>query len=107
MKYIFWLLSAWTAAVIILSIPGKITFGNGLGDLQMLMIVVAFWFLATVFTFAIARDRQSKPLSVTFTVAVLLFIAFISLRLTLWRGPAYPWDGQIIFEAKLPPIFNR
>lgn len=97
MKYIFWLLSAWTAAVIILSFGGKLAFGNGLGDLAILMIVAAFWFLATVFRFAIMRDRQSKPLSVTFTIAVLLFIAYMSLQLTLWRGVEHPWNGQIFF----------
>lgn len=73
---------------------GRLTFGNGLGDLYLVMvlalIVLAHGILGLVLHVK-GRAHHLVGLSLVF----LLPYAYFALKASLWRGSEMPWDGKL------------
>ncbi len=76
------------------SILGRIRFGYGLGDIiyypfiylgNILSIINIFYF----------RNKQSNGTYISFS-CLAIFFTLIFLQMTIWRGPEYSWNGDII-----------
>lgn len=77
-----------------LNINGKITFGHGLGDLFYLTFLVV---ISTVLSFLFLSEKFLGARFVVFVV-MLLVLLFIILKLTLYRGPEYSWNGRLFLQ---------
>ena len=98
--YLIWLIS-----LIFLSMTAVITFGHGLGDLYDLINLVILSTVLFVFyfiIFKIFKNKSSKILNLL-KIIYYLYITFIiilfSLKLTLFRGSEYSWNGNIFFKV--------
>lgn len=86
----------WTLIMLIFIFSGKIVFGQGMGDMGYVVLLVI---LQTIFGYVFFLNIRSKigfPLLMTIllVVCVLLF----TLKMTIYRGLEYPWNGNVFFE---------
>jgi len=92
---VYVLLTIW---VIVLNINGYIGFGHGLGDVFTLGAI----FLISVFLsfiYIIEVRILKKTLGKLIFMGVLLAdIIVIVLLLTIFRGPEFPWNGNLFLE---------
>ena len=84
----------WSILIIVLNINGSIAFGHGLGDVIYLGLI----FLFTV-AFALAYYKWIRKSTYSlwvkiFFVLLLIEILIVMLKLTIFRGPEYPWNGR-------------
>lgn len=75
-----------------------LTFGHGLGDLGMIMILILLN-LSIVVAFVIAKRKPNriKILTVFNGLTAALSIVYFTLSLTLWRGVELPWNGNLFY----------
>ncbi|MCH2231835.1 MAG: hypothetical protein MK105_15985 [Crocinitomicaceae bacterium] len=78
----------------ILSVMGRIRFGHGLGDM-IYHPLIYLGILLSLINFAIFRNKQSNVVYLS-TAILTSFFVLIFLKMTLWRGPEYSWNGDII-----------
>jgi Kef-type K+ transport system membrane component KefB len=87
-----------TVSVILLNVYGYISFGYGLGDVFSLGVM----FLIAVFLsfiYIIEVRKLNKPLGkLIFTGVLLADIIVIVLYLTIFRGPEFPWHGNLFLR---------
>lgn len=75
---------------------GKVTFGQGIGDLFYLLLLVIFEISYLVIIYKNFKTKIS-PLLIYSIVAITIIILF-TLKMTFYRGIEYPWNGKIFFE---------
>ena len=86
----------WVSLVISLSLKGSIVFGHGLGDLYYLIRLVLLTVVSLVFYVWISKKNFSnKGIIYIFLVYLITIIVYFCLKLTLFRGAEYPWDGKL------------
>jgi energy-coupling factor transporter transmembrane protein EcfT len=90
-SYFFFLI--FFIMITICTLSGYFTFGHGLGDIFYLILGFIITVLLTIFF--IISIRKSKNLSLTFSIIILLTILLFILKLTVLRGPEYPWNGKL------------
>jgi prolipoprotein diacylglyceryltransferase len=92
------ILSLFAAVVVWSTTEGRITFGNGLGDLYWygLMYIIIIGHASLTF---ISRKR-SPDYFVKLAVAVFFVIFWLCLEATVWRNSEYPWNGNIFYKGK-------
>lgn len=75
-----------------------LTFGLGLGDLGMIMVLI-FLNLTIVVAYFIAKRKPTwiKGLTVFKVTTVTLSIIYFTLILTIWRGIEQPWNGNLFY----------
>jgi hypothetical protein len=85
----------WFLLVIFLNLKGDITFGHGLGDLYYLLMLVVLTILSLIFYLKdIKKNTSNTYLFCLFVILLIVVIVSFSLKLTLLRGPEYPWNGN-------------
>ena len=93
-KIFYYLFLLWVVLLIVFNINATITFGHGLGDIYYLLLL----FFITI-SISLVRVRQLKKGNKTGMVILLMsfviVIIFFMLKLTLYRGPEYPWNGRL------------
>lgn len=93
-KYIFTLYISLTVLVIILSLQGRITFGHGLGDLFYMIFIVIAGLMIGLLLF----KKDFEHFRVILLILALFLLVFMSLKLTVFRGPEYKWNGKILIN---------
>lgn len=102
---IFLGLSIWFFLIVIaLCFTGKLTFGNGLGDLAYLMGIgcVMLMIAGAYFVTRGADLEANKPVAIMIMSVVLLFIIYFTYHFTIGRGSEYRWNGHVFFYHKPP-----
>ena len=80
---------------------GKIRFGLGLGDLVYMVVIGLAVVLVGVYYYRDLKigsesDLISKSNLFVMTIC-FIFLVFIILKMTYWRGLESRWDGKIFF----------
>lgn len=78
----------------IFSVLGRIRFGHGLGDI-IYHPLIYLGIILSVINFTYFRKKQSQGAYITSSLLATFFI-LIFLKMTIWRGPEYSWNGDII-----------
>lgn len=86
-------------SISVLNWKGKVLFGLGMGDMVYLLATVISIIILLVLYL---KSLKSKANQLTgpqriLVIACLIIITIISLKITIMRGPAAPWDGTIFF----------
>ncbi len=86
----------WVSIVVFLNFKGDITFGHGLGDLYYLIFIVSLTILSLIFYVRINKGNfANKKMIYLFIVYLIVIVVSFCLKLTLFRGAEFPWDGNI------------
>jgi len=93
-KTTYWIFILWGVLVAVLNLNGNITFGHGLGDVYYLLLLLFFEILVSIITFKIPKNSNKQTTAILFLLFVLAIIISFTLKLTIFRGPEYPWDGH-------------
>lgn len=84
----------WTLTISSLIFIGKLTFGHGIGDIVYLILLVL---LLLVFGYFIYRNEKlNRP--IILIVFMLVSVLLIGLKITIWRGSEYPWNGELFLH---------
>ena len=98
-NYIYIIYLFWLVPVVTLTINGNITFGHGLGDLYYL---IAILFFTIISFFLYVRLKRKKILSKKNVYYFFLYNVFVvilfSLKLTIYRGSEYLWNGHLFLN---------
>jgi len=95
---IFFIYILYVSFVIIFNLRGNIAFGQGLGDLYYLIILTSVTLLAVVFYILIIKKKYSKTTQYIYVIYLLLVVVFSCIKLTILRGPEYPWNGKFFLD---------
>ena len=103
MKYIlnviFYCYLVWAFCVVVLNFKANITFGKGLGDIIYLIVLVVVSIILSVAFFKIKKKYTENIFALLLLcIIMLLTIIFFLLKLTIWRGAEYIWNGNIFLE---------
>lgn len=86
----------WTITILTLSLMGKVVFGQGAGDLFYLILLVLLQIISGYIFFRNLKGSIGFPLLISFLLIVSMVL--FSLKMTIWRGLEYPWNGSVFFE---------
>lgn len=93
---IFWLISV--LLIIIGSLWGKITFGYGLGDFIYLFPTIAVLLIFGIIYITDMFKNILTPSNRTYMLVLCaLVLTAILLKITIFRGPEYSWNGQFFY----------
>lgn len=102
MKYIlnviFFCYLVWTICIIVLNLNANITFGRGLGDIFYLIELIVISIILAVAFFKVKKHTENKFAVMLLCIIMVLTIIFFLLKLTIWRGAEYIWNGNIFLE---------
>ena len=85
----------WVSFVVFLNFKGDIAFGHGLGDLYYLIFIIFLTVLSLIFYVRIKKNFDNKKMIYLFIVYLIVIVVSFCLKLTLFRGGEYPWDGKV------------
>jgi hypothetical protein len=86
----------WTISTLILIFSGKVTFGHGLGDLfYLILLTILQIFFGYLFYLNI---KWRKKIQVVISLLLIIIVILFTLKMTIWRGIEYPWNGNILFQ---------
>ena len=96
-KITFYFYVLFVCMVTFFVIKGVFTFGHGLGDLYYLIGLIGFLVIAIVL-----RVRYFKKIEIRvelfFITSIWVVIIFIILKLTIYRGAEYLWNGRFFLH---------
>lgn len=75
---------------------GKITFGQGLGDMFYVILLMSLMIFYAVVLYKNIQGRINQQ--IILSVVSILFIILFTLKMTIYRGIEYPWNGNIFFQ---------
>ena len=78
----------------ILSIGGRVRFGHGLGDM-IYHLFIYLGVLLSLIHFVYFRKKGGNHAYV-FTALLIAFFVLVILKMTLWRGSEYAWNGKVL-----------
>ncbi len=79
-------------------LKGFLSFGLGLGDIGMLIVLVFSLFVLGVGVYFKKGVRKKFPQwDVLVILCMTLFLIYFLLSLSFWRGSENPWDGVVVF----------
>ena len=87
----------WILSMLTLILCGKVTFGHGIGDLLYLFLLVIFLIVFLFFFFSNLKRKIKMPILISFLTFLIIMLLF-TLKMTIWRGVEYPWNGQIFYK---------
>lgn len=96
-KYAYGIFIGWTVIFILLFVSGFISFGHGMGDVIYACYVVVFFILISLVRYRVLGRRKSLVMECIFSCVIALFIGYVLLELTLFRGPEYIWNGRVFY----------
>jgi hypothetical protein len=100
-KFISWTFVIYQFMIMLLSLNGSITFGDGLGDLGMLLVYFIILIILSVFISIAGKIKNIKRQKIIrYFILGFCFISALTMTLyfTIWRGPEHPWDGKVFFH---------
>lgn len=99
-KIIYWLFAAWFTFVAFMTFGRQqITFGYGLGDVFYLFLILLFFVVASILRYIMSRKRGRYVIAqIVLSLAIVAFIVYMTLAMTLNRGIEYPWQGNWFYE---------
>ena len=77
---------------------GSVRFGHGLGDMiyhglgYSGLLIYGIYFLWT-------RRNKAQKKNLIFPIIANLFCGYLILSMTIWRGPEYRWNGDILVPS--------
>lgn len=76
---------------------GGLTFGHGLGDLGMIIIIplISIAWGIVVYVKSPYEERKAKTVRVLLLIGLLLTLLYFILYISILRGGENPWDGSI------------
>jgi hypothetical protein len=86
----------WTISILILIFSGKATFGQGLGDLLYLILLTILQIFFCYLFYLNIKGRINFPLVIS--LLLIIIVILFTLKMTIWRGIEYPWNGNILFQ---------
>jgi hypothetical protein len=86
----------WTISILILIFNGKVTFGQGLGDLFYLILVIILQIFFGYLFYLNIKGRMNFPLIIS--LLLIIIVTLFTLKMTIWRGIEYSWNGNILFK---------
>ncbi len=95
LKVTYWLFMVWSALVVISNLNAGITFGHGLGDIYCLVLLLLLIIVISIVVFKVLRNTSDKISIISFLLFILGIVIVFSLKLTVYRGPEYPWNGEL------------
>ena len=96
-RIVFFSYLLWFSFVVFLNLKGDITFGHALGDLYYLIFIVSSTILSLIFYLRINKGHlYNNKIIYLFIVYLIVIVVSFSLKLTLFRGSEFPWDGNIL-----------
>ena len=92
---------AWNAVLIIisfLSLNGRVHFGWGMADIVLVgTILIVLLMVNLIYAFS-SKDTSFFFNKRKLIVGIgLVFLLYVCLQMTLLRGPASPWNGNVFF----------
>lgn len=84
----------WVTLLTCLDVIGVVTFGHGLGDIFFLLALIV-WLLITIIYWVKRRILPSRKAVAVVVLMAVLTIVLSTLKMTVFRGPEYPWNGQL------------
>ncbi|RAJ05427.1 hypothetical protein LX64_02585 [Chitinophaga skermanii] len=100
-KYYYIVMSVILSLIILLFIFGLITFGQGIGDLFYIALVIILYIFFAIAKNIILRKTQSLIFRYVFLILMVLSTIYFLLRVSILRGVEYPWNGHILYENKV------
>lgn len=99
---IFFFYLLWFAFIVFLNLKGNIGFGHGLGDWYYIFLIFFLTILTLYFYFKIIKNTQpNKKMIYLFIIFIVIIIISFSLKLTLFRGPEFPWNGDVFLQLNI------
>jgi uncharacterized membrane protein YfcA len=86
----------WNIGILVGIFGGKVTFGQGIGDFFYLVILIILLIVFAYYFFLDIKKKKSLP-TLIFLFQVIVITLF-TLKMTIWRGIEYPWNGSVFFE---------
>jgi len=86
----------WTFSILILIFSGKVTFGQGLGDLFYLVLLIIMQIFFGYLFYLNIKGKINFPLVISLLLIIILIL--FTLKMTIWRGIEYPWNGNVFYE---------
>jgi hypothetical protein len=86
----------WTISILILIFGGKVTFGQGVGDLFYLILLTILQISFGYLFYLNIKGRINFPLVIS--LLLIIIVILFTLKMTIWRGIEYPWNGDILFQ---------
>jgi hypothetical protein len=100
-KFISWAFVIYQFIVMLLSLNGSITFGDGLGDLGTLLVYFIILIILSVSISSVGKIKNIKRQKfISYFILGLCFISALTITFyfTIWRGSEHPWDGKVFFK---------
>lgn len=98
-KIIYWLFVLWAAVVVLLDLNANVTFGHGLGDVYYLLFIVFCVIIISVFNFKLTQNAGIQLANVLLLISILVVVIAVTLKLTIYRGSEYPWNGRLFLNG--------
>lgn len=95
-KVTYWLFILWSVLVATLNLNATIAFGHGLGDLYYLSILLLFVVFISIVIFKLPKITNNQISAILLLSFILVIMIVFTLKLTIFRGPEYPWDGNVL-----------
>ncbi len=86
----------WTSIILTLIFNGKIVFGQGIGDMFYVILLVILQIIFGYIFFLNIKKKVTLPLIVT--ILLIVCVLLFTLKMTIYRGIEYPWNGSVFFE---------
>lgn len=99
LNILFFCYLAWAICVIALNLNANIAFGKGLGDSFYLLILLILSVIYSIVYFKFFKKNTGNNYTVILFCAILIItVSYFFLKLTIWRGAEYPWNGELFLE---------
>jgi len=86
----------YSILVIILGFNSKVSFGNGLGDLGMILSLILVNLIVLGFFYISKKCKKFQVVARLACITLVIWmIVYYSLCLSLWRGPEQVWNGEL------------
>jgi hypothetical protein len=76
---------------------GKIRFGHGMGDLIYIGIIGIVVLIVCIYYYINFKENSNTRGKLIIMAICFIFLIFITLKMTYWRGLESRWDGRVFF----------
>lgn len=94
-RIIYWLFILWSVLLAVLNLNANIVFGHGLGDVYYLLFLLFFVIVISIINFNKIGNTNKQVTATLLLIFMLVIVIAFTLKLTIYRGPEYPWNGRL------------
>ena len=88
----------WSLTILSFIFGGKIVFGQGIGDMFYLILLLVLQIIFGYVFFLNIKNKVALPKIKLVTILLIVFVLLFTLKMTIYRGMEYPWNGNFFFE---------